>query len=225
MPRPMIVGICGSPRKASSRTAQLVKGVLLGARAAGAESEYVDVTTLDVEFCVACDHCHSEGECVHEDDLAALLAKLQAADGIVLGSPSYLFQMTAQLKTFVDRLSLTVHCQLLLGRYGAAVSTSGVSGHVETATALEVVLQVTGVQTVGHLACALPGGPVALNAPEMAAAEALGRKLVEAIREETEFPQQLARMAETREYFRGVIESCRDERKWEWEYYRKQHWL
>jgi len=54
---------------------------------------------------------------------------LEAVDGIVLGSPVYIYQASAQLKMFIDRLGHAIHCQRLLGKYGAAVATAGGSGH------------------------------------------------------------------------------------------------
>ena len=43
------------------------------------------------------------GHCVVKDDIAPLLEEIYAADGVVLGTPVYMWQMTAQLKTLVDR--------------------------------------------------------------------------------------------------------------------------
>ena len=47
------------------------------------------------------------------------------ADGIVLGSPNYINQVTAQLKTVLDRMADSIHCQSFAGKYGCGVCTAG----------------------------------------------------------------------------------------------------
>jgi len=40
--------------------------------------------------------------------------KIMAADGFVIGSPVYIYQVTAQLKNWIDRLGNTIHCQTFI---------------------------------------------------------------------------------------------------------------
>ena len=75
---------------------------------------------------------------------------MMAADGLVLGSPVYISHVTGLLKNWIDHLANTIHCQRLLGKYGAVVSTTGGSGLKETADYLEWLLRHTGAQTVGR---------------------------------------------------------------------------
>lgn len=220
-----VVAITGSPRKDLSRTTQLLKSVLVGAAAAGAETELLDATTVKVEFCTACNRCHALGSCYHEDDFAAIYDKLLAADGIVLGSPCYLWHVTAQLKTLLDRLSEAIHCQRLLDKYGAAVCTAGSTGHEDTATAMEKMLQAMGVQTVGQVACAPPPGPLDPEGPCVEKALALGRDLVAAIREGRQYPDQLAEIAQRRAHFAQIITANRDNWQWEYDFFQKQGWV
>ena len=98
-----ILGINGSPRGKNSRTLKLVSAVLDGAKERGAETELVDIGALDIRYCLGCQVCYAEGECVQEDDLSDLWEKMMRADGIVLGSPVYINNVTAQLKTVIDR--------------------------------------------------------------------------------------------------------------------------
>ena len=113
-----ILGINASPKGEKSQTRRLVMGVLDGARAAGADVTFIDLCSLDIGYCTACGTCYAKGECIRDDDFPALLAKMLDADGIVLGSPNYINQVTAQLKTMLDRMADSIHCQSFAGKYG-----------------------------------------------------------------------------------------------------------
>ncbi|NCO93212.1 MAG: iron-sulfur protein [Armatimonadetes bacterium CG_4_10_14_3_um_filter_66_18] len=187
-----ILGILGSPHK-SGNTNLLMEATLAGAAAAGADTEQVNLGELEMKFCVACAKCYADGTCIHEDDVAALTAKMSTAEGLVLGSPNYMHTVTAQMKTLMDRCSVHVHCFLLEGKYGAAVATAGGSGEEQVAEYENEFLQLCGARTVG-IAAAKAAGPKALLDQEaaLARADALGRNLVAAIREKREYPDQAA---------------------------------
>jgi multimeric flavodoxin WrbA len=87
--------------------------------------------------------------------------KMLSADGIALGSPVYINGVTAQLKTMIDRLADAIHCQLLSGKYGCAVTTTGSSGDAAGLSYMNYFLNELGVVTVGEAGFALgknPGG-------------------------------------------------------------------
>ncbi len=99
-----IVGFVGSPRKGGN-TEILVKEVLKGANESGAETEIVNLNNLDIKPCQACMHCKSNnGECATDDDMQAIYNQLKESDAVVIGSPIYMWQMSAQTKLFTDRL-------------------------------------------------------------------------------------------------------------------------
>ena len=57
--------------------------------------------------CVSCFGCKTEahlGKCVCQDGLAAVLEKIRTADGLILGSPVYLGDVTAGLRALYERL-------------------------------------------------------------------------------------------------------------------------
>ena len=216
-----IIAICGSPRREKSRTAQLTRELLAAAGAAGASTGLRDVTQPGVGPCLACDRCHHLGRCAQTDGFNQVFEELLAAAGIVLASPVYIHQVSAQLKLFIDRFPSHVHCQRLLGRYGAVVVTAGGSGHEETADYLEDFLQRVGVQCVGRLACALEDGPVEDGDLLRQAAE-LGRELAEAIAEQKQFPEQVRRIDARRAYFRELMEERKDRWPWEYRYWREK---
>lgn len=99
-----VVGFTGSPRNGSN-TEVLVGKVLEGARDAGAETNMFNLTKMDISPCKACQYCKAHaGECATDDEMQIIYKQIQDADAFVLGSPVYMWQMSAQSKIFTDRL-------------------------------------------------------------------------------------------------------------------------
>lgn len=98
-----VVGFVGSPRKGGS-TETVVKSILEGAASGGAETRMFNVAAMDIGGCVACMYCRKNNGCSQKDDMQKVYDEIAAADVVVLGTPIYMFQMTAQMKSFVDRL-------------------------------------------------------------------------------------------------------------------------
>lgn len=117
-----ILHISGSPRK-HSNTDYLLH--LLIDQVGG---EFIKLTDYDIEPCTGCWACRKNGACAIADDMTSTLTpKLLAAEAIVLGSPVYFNNVTAQLKAFIDRtwclrgeLANKVGAAVVVGRrYGA----------------------------------------------------------------------------------------------------------
>jgi len=100
--RKRVLGIVGSPRRGGN-TDILVDEALKGAAEAGAEVEKVYLVDLTIEPCRGCLTCRDKGECVIEDDMKGMLAKMKASGVWILGTPVYWWGPSAQLKAFVDR--------------------------------------------------------------------------------------------------------------------------
>jgi multimeric flavodoxin WrbA len=99
-----VLGFVGSPRE-DGNTKIMVEEVLNGAREAGAETELFNLNQMDIAPCQACMHCkENEGECGTDDDMQTAYAQIREADAFVLGTPVYMWQMSAQAKLFTDRL-------------------------------------------------------------------------------------------------------------------------
>ncbi len=65
----------------------------------------LNVGQMDVIGCMACESCFAnDGQCVIEDDMAEIMERLDETDLVVLASPIYWFDITAQLKAVIDRL-------------------------------------------------------------------------------------------------------------------------
>jgi len=213
-----ILGINSSPRGKHSRTLKLVDAVLDGAKERGAETELVDIAALDIRYCLGCQVCYAEGECVQEDDLAELVDKMLSADGIVLGSPVYMHSVTAQLKTVIDRMSDAIYCQLLSGKYGCSVTTSGGSGDAAVLYYMNHFLNELGVLTVGQVGVALDRNSAALDAAINEAFK-LGTTLAESIQTKRAYPAQEKEIAERRTFFAQLIDANKADRVHQYEYW------
>jgi multimeric flavodoxin WrbA len=97
-----VVGIVGSPRK-DGNTFFLVEKALEGAKDFGADTELINLGSMDIGPCVACDICKRTGECAIYDDMHEIAEKLQNTHGIIIGSPVYFGNVSSQTKMFMDR--------------------------------------------------------------------------------------------------------------------------
>ena len=105
-----IIGVSASPRK-EGNTAWIVNKILEGAKEQGAETQSWSFSDLDIQPCRGCLGCHKGGDrgCLINDDMQKLYDALEHADALVLGSPIYMGQMSAQAKIFTDRLFAEYH--------------------------------------------------------------------------------------------------------------------
>lgn len=97
-----ILAINGSRRKRGN-TGSLIEAVLAPVRRWGAAIEVVTLGDYSIDGCCGCEGCADSWRCVVEDDFAPLVAQLDAADGVVLASPTYWYSVTSDMKRFVDR--------------------------------------------------------------------------------------------------------------------------
>jgi len=99
-----IMGFIASPRK-EGNTAWIVNKILEGAKEQGAETRSWYFSDLDIKPCQSCYGCkQGDRGCIINDDMQKLYCALEHADALVLGSPVYMGQMSAQAKIFTDRL-------------------------------------------------------------------------------------------------------------------------
>lgn len=99
-----VIGINSSPRK-NGNTQTLVEAVLEGAAGKGAEVRMVNLRELNINGCLGCEGCKKQvGKCVQKDDLTPLMQEMTSYDAIVMGTPVYWYQVSAQFKILVDRL-------------------------------------------------------------------------------------------------------------------------
>lgn len=111
-----VLGICGSPRR-NGNTQIMLEKVLKTCEDAGAETEFLFLRDYRLEPCDACESCGRRKKCYIDDDLDKILPKLWAADGIVIGSPTYGMGVSAHTRLFLDRVG-GLHATWMSGEDG-----------------------------------------------------------------------------------------------------------
>ena len=130
--RMKVLAINGSPRK-NGNTALLLQEALAPLREAGWEVETVQLGGKKIQGCRGCEKCAElkNGRCIFDNDLLnELLQKMLAADAMILGTPCYFTDMSAELKALVDRAGFVAYVNggLFQGKIGAAVVAAGRAG-------------------------------------------------------------------------------------------------
>jgi NAD(P)H-dependent FMN reductase len=85
--------------------------------------ECVWLRDCHLEYCRGCRLCFDKGEeyCPARDDRDLLLEKLQNSDGVIFATPSYAFQVTAPMKTLLDRTAFIFHRPRFFGKTFTAI--------------------------------------------------------------------------------------------------------
>jgi len=99
---PSVVLFNGSPRR-DGNTELCLTRVQAGLEQEGIGAAIIPLAKKDVRPCTACNQCKGRGECIQKDDLNDLLAAMVAADGIIIGSPTWFGSVTAWVKNLIDR--------------------------------------------------------------------------------------------------------------------------
>ena len=100
-----VLAINGSARRGGN-TQLLLETAIEPLRAAGIECEVVSLAGSDIRGCTACGRCAKErdGRCYgRSDDGNAIIEAMGEADGLLLGSPVYFADITAEMKALIDR--------------------------------------------------------------------------------------------------------------------------
>ncbi|WNY28603.1 hypothetical protein MmiEs2_07990 [Methanimicrococcus stummii] len=176
-----IIGITASPHE-KGNTATLVQKALEDAAAKGAETEHIDLAKLTINPCKGCNYCKAHDTCVQKDDFAGVMEKFVAADGILMGSPVYFFDITAQEKVFIDRLYACVD-----GQYNSRIPAGKKMGFVYSqntpdrdafAVNLDKYNQVAGMLGIEPVGKFVSVGSVSENPSEIDGAIAIAEKLL-----------------------------------------------
>ncbi len=95
--------IVSSSLRNGSNSEILAREAEAGAREAGNEVEYISLKDKDLNFCRGCLACQKTGKCVIRDDMDDMIGKVCAAESIIFATPIYYYELSGQLKTFLDR--------------------------------------------------------------------------------------------------------------------------
>ena len=102
-----IVVVNAGPRKGWN-TDTLITEAAKGAASAGAEIERFDLFRLErYTGCISCFGCKKEkfkGRCICRDGLTPVLDAIRESDGLIIGSPNYLSELTASFRALYERL-------------------------------------------------------------------------------------------------------------------------
>lgn len=98
-----VIALIGSPRK-DGNTSSIVEEVVRGAKEAGAETKVYNLNEMNIKPCQSCFHCRGGEGCSITDDMLSIYDDLKEAEAVVIGSPIYFGQVTAQTKLLMDRL-------------------------------------------------------------------------------------------------------------------------
>lgn len=106
-----IIAINAGPR-VGYNTDLLIKATAAGAESEGAEVEYISLFQLEkYTGCISCFACklpQTFGKCMCKDGLTTVLDKIRTADGLIIGSPNYLGNLTASFRALYERLVFQV---------------------------------------------------------------------------------------------------------------------
>ena len=135
------LAINGSPRKGGN-TETLLRKVLEPVAAAGHQTDYIQVGGTRIRGCTACGACGrmKNKRCVIEDDIFNLaFAKMLEVDAIVIGSPTYFADVTAETKALIDRSGRVarVNGGLFRRKIGAAVVAARRGGAIHAVDTIQ----------------------------------------------------------------------------------------
>jgi len=120
-----VVAFNGSPR-VNGNTAQSLEIVLEEIRKEGIETELIQVGGKKLSGCKACMMCRKNQDkrcAIQDDEMNSFIEKMIEADGIIIGSPTYFSNVTAEIKALIDRCGYVAKSNggFLKGKVGAPV--------------------------------------------------------------------------------------------------------
>lgn len=96
------IAITGSPRKGKN-TDLLVDYIIEALKTVSIDVEKFILDSRNINTCSGCEYCIETGICVIDDRVSMIIEKMKTANGFIFASPSYNYNMTAQMKALIDR--------------------------------------------------------------------------------------------------------------------------
>jgi multimeric flavodoxin WrbA len=123
-----VLGISGSMRK-DGNTADLVSVILKRCDEAGIKTEFVSLAGKKIHPCLGCEKCKEQKWCaIENDDWDGVIQKVLNSDVLIIGSPTYYYDVCGHLKNFIDRTYSLYHDRKLAGKKGIAVAVQAQKG-------------------------------------------------------------------------------------------------
>ena len=136
-----VLVIIGSPRK-KGNSYKVTKRLEEKMKELGKiEFSYLFLKDANIKHCRGCFTCISRGEdlCPIKDDRDKILEQMVAADGLILVSPAYYYNVTTLMKNFIDRTAYLAHRPAFVSKPIMAITTSAGAGLKETLKYLGMV--------------------------------------------------------------------------------------
>lgn len=184
-----VVAVNGSPHEGFGNTSQMLAMLGENLSREGLELEEIFLSQYQIGFCTGCATCLETGDCWVRDDYKSVVRPVLEADAVILASPVYIFNITAQMKTFLDRSLGYGHRPRGTWKPGLALSVSAGYGETWAADYLGRVLRFFGAFPVGKFTAIAvgPGEFLGREAVEARAAD-LARDLAQALKEGRRYP-------------------------------------
>ena len=170
-----VLAIVGSPRK--ENTYRLVEAVAKAvAKKTNVETELVHLAEFDIKHCSGCsDYCEKTGECKIQDDMQKLYPKMKEADVLVVGTPTYYWNVTGLVKDFIDRTNPLYQTESLKGKMGAALAVAEEDGQELALSAISSFFELQKMKQIGGIAIVRGDKPV--GEAELEMAKTLGKNI------------------------------------------------
>ncbi len=115
------------------------------------EVEIINLFDYNIQECIGCERCILKDKCVLKDDLSVIMDKILESDGVILGSPVYMENISGKMKTFIDRTCKWFHRPEIYGKPVLAVVTTKGSGSTEASRYLNNVAVLWGGINAGRI--------------------------------------------------------------------------
>jgi multimeric flavodoxin WrbA len=139
-----VVALNGSARK-DGNTAMLIHVVFEELKKEGIETELIQMAGKNIQGCLACYKCfkNKDRRCsVDKDILNDIMARMEKAEGILLGSPTYFSDVTSGMRAFIERCGFVARANdyMFKGKVGAAVVAVRRAGSIQAFTSMNLFL-------------------------------------------------------------------------------------
>ena len=140
---PKVLVLNGSPHK-NGCTATALQEVIHTLNQEGIETELLQIGGQDIRGCSACGFCMENSRCVFNDLVNEAAPKLEAADGLLIGSPVYYGSPNGAILSFLDRLFYSTQFSKHM-KVGAAVVSCRRGGNTASFDVLNKYFTISGM--------------------------------------------------------------------------------
>lgn len=102
-----VLGINGSARK-DSHTTRLMKYIFEELNKEGIETKLITLYDKKINPCHACWACQSRKNCVYQDDFHDVFNQMMEADGMILGLPVYMANISSFMQDLLERAAVVL---------------------------------------------------------------------------------------------------------------------